>query len=112
MSEIIAEAKNVRISARKARLVGETLSGKNALSTLETLKYEPRKAGLMIAKVLKSAIANATNNNKLTDKKLVIKQVIINEGQDLKRARPRSRGMSHPILKKSSHIRVILEESK
>lgn len=110
MSEIIAEAKNVRISTRKARLVAETLRGKNALATLETLKYEPKKAGLMIAKVLRSAIANATNNNKLDDKKLTIKEVVVNEGQDLKRARPRSRGMSHPILKKSSHIRVVLEE--
>lgn len=110
MSEIIAEAKNVRISARKARLVGETLSGKSALLTLATLKYEPKKAGLMIAKVLKSAIANATNNNKLDEKKLVIKQVIINEGQDLKRSRPRSRGMAHAILKKNSHIRVVLED--
>ncbi len=110
MSEIIAEAKNVRISARKARLVGETLSGKSAVASLTTLKYEPKKAGLIISKVLKSAIANATNNNKLDEKKLVIKQVVINEGQDLKRARPRSRGMSHPILKKSSHIKVVLEE--
>ena len=112
MNEVIAEAKNLRISARKARLVAETLTGRSALMTLETLKYEPKKAGLLIAKVLKSAIANATNNNKLDDKKLVIKRVVVNEGQDLKRAMPRSRGMSHPILKKSSHIRVVLEETK
>ncbi len=110
MTEVIAEAKNVKISARKARIVAETLAGRNALPTLETLKYEPKKAGLMIAKVLKSAIANATNNNKLDEKKLIIKQVVVNEGQDLKRSKPRSRGMAHPILKKSSHIRVILED--
>ncbi len=108
----IAEARNVRISTRKARLVGETLVGKSALTTLEVLQFEPKKAGLMIAKVLKSAIANATNNDKLDEKKLVIKDVVINEGQDLKRFRPRSRGMAHPVVKKSSHIRVVLEEVK
>jgi len=110
MIQITAEAKNLRISARKTRLVSQTLIGHSAKESLESLKFEPKKAGLLIAKVLRSAIANATNNNKLDEKKLMIKDVIVNEGQDLKRARPRSRGMSHPILKKSSHIRVILEE--
>ncbi len=108
----IAEAKNVRISTRKARLVGETLVGRNAFDTLEVLRFEPKKAGLMIAKVIKSAIANATNNDKLDEKKLVIREVVINEGQDFKRFRPRSRGMANPIIKKSSHIRVVLEEVK
>lgn len=111
MEQIIAEAKNLRISTRKARLVAKSLSGKNATSSLEILKFEPKKGGLLIAKVLKSAIANATNNLKLDDKKLVIKEVVVNEGQDLKRYRPRSRGMAHPIIKKSSHIKVILEET-
>jgi len=111
MSEIIAEAKNLKISARKARIVAETLGGKSAALTLETLKFEPKKAGLMIGKVLKSAIANATNNNKSDEKKLIIKQVVVNEGQDMKRSRARSRGMAHAILKKSSHIKVILEDT-
>lgn len=110
MNQVIAEGKNLRISTRKARLVAESLVGKNAVATLETLKYQPKKAGLLISKVLKSAIANATNNNKLTEKKLVIKEITVNEGQFLKRFRPRSRGMAHPIIKKSSHIRVVLEE--
>jgi large subunit ribosomal protein L22 len=109
--DISAEAKNLRISTRKARLVASTLSGKSAVGVLEMLKFEPKKAGGQIAKVLKSAIANASQNNKLDEKKLVIKEIIVNEGQDLKRYRPRSRGMSHPILKKSSHIKVVLEET-
>ena len=85
--------------------------GKNALTTLESLKYQPKKAGLFISKVLKSAIANATNNNKLSEKKLIIKEIVVNEGQVLKRFKPRSRGMAHPILKRSSHIKVVLEET-
>lgn len=107
--EVLAETKNIRLSARKARLIARNLVGKNAVSTLESLRYENKKAALPILKVLKSAIANATNNFKLTEKNLVITNVVVNEGQNLKRYRPRSRGMAHPILKKSSHIKVILK---
>lgn len=110
MEPVTAEAKNLRISARKARLLASTLVGRNASLSLETLKFQPQKAGLLIAKVLKSAIANATNNAKLDEKKLVIRDVVVNEGQDLKRFRPRSRGMAHPVVKQSAHIKVILEE--
>ncbi len=112
MEQVIAEAKNLKISARKARLVAKGLSGKNAIVSLEILKFQPKKAGLLISKVLKSAIANATNNNKLDEKKLVIKEVIVEEGRGLKRFKPRSRGMANPIIKKSAHIRVVLEEIK
>lgn len=107
-----AESKNLRISTRKTRLVASSFVGKNAVQSLESLKFQPKKAGLVIAKVLKSAIANATNNDKLDESKLMIKDIVVNEGQDLKRWRPRSRGMAHPILKKSSHVRVVLEEAK
>ena len=110
MDNVFAEGRNLRISTRKARLVAATLVGKNAVNTLESLKFQPKKAGLLISKVLKSAIANATNNNKLSEKKLVIKEIVVNEGQVLKRFKPRSRGMAHPIIKKSSHIKVVLEE--
>ncbi len=112
MEQVIAEAKNLRISARKVRLVAKTLTGKKALISLEVLKYQPKKAGLLISKVIKSAIANATNNNKLDEKKLTIKEVVVNEGRPLKRFKPRSRGMAHSILKKSAHIKVVLEEVK
>lgn len=108
--KVMAESKNIRISTRKARLVATVFVGKMASPTLEILKFEPKKAGLPLAKVLKSAINNATNNFKLDEKKLIIKDIVVNEGQNLKRFRPRSRGMAHPILKKSSHIRVFLEE--
>ena len=110
MNNVFAEGKNLRISTRKARLVANALVGKNAVNTVESLRFQPKKAGLLISKVLRSAIANATNNNKLSEKKLVIKEIVVNEGQVLKRFRPRSRGMAHPILKQSSHIKVVLEE--
>jgi len=112
MEQIYAEAKNLRISARKARLLAKNLIGKNALESLEILRYQPQKAGLLISKVLKSAIANATNNKKWDDKKLKIKDVLVNEGRVLKRYQPRSRGMANQIMKRSAHIKVVLEEAK
>ena len=110
--EVIAEAKNIRISPRKVRLVAEELTGKKALEAVESLKFVPKKASLPLSKVIKSAISNAKNNNKMDEKKLIIKEVVVNEGPKLKRFLPRSRGMVHPILKRSSHIRVVLEEAK
>lgn len=110
--EVMAEAKNVRISPRKVRLVAAELSGKKAQDAIESLKFVPRKASLPLSKVIKSAVSNAKNNNKMDEKKLVIKEVVINEGPRLKRFLPRSRGMAHPILKRSSHIKVVVEEIK
>lgn len=108
----IAEGNNLRTSTRRARLVAGNFVGKNAVQSLESLKFQPKKAGHMIAKILKSAIANATHNDKLDENKLMIKEITVNEGQNLKRWRPRSRGMANPIIKKSSHIRIVLEEKK
>src|SRR3989344_5203565 len=108
--EVIAEAKNIRISPRKVRLVAEELAGKKALEAVESLKFVPKKASLPLSKVIKSAISNAKNNNKMDEKKLIIKEVVVNEGPKLKRFLPRSRGMVHPILKRSSHIRVVVSE--
>lgn len=107
--DVVAEAKNIRKSPRKVRLVADQLRGKNALQALESLKYTPKSAGLPLSKVIKSAVANATHNMKLDDKKLIIKEILINEGPTLKRFQPRSRGMAHPVLKRTSHIRIVLE---
>ena len=110
--KVIAEGKNIRISPRKVKLVADNLIGKNASETLEVLRFVQKKASLPLSKVLKSAINNATNNNKLNEKKLVIKEVVVNEGPRLKRYLPRSRGMANPIIKRTSHIRVVVEEGK
>ncbi|MCH8820985.1 50S ribosomal protein L22 [Patescibacteria group bacterium] len=108
--EVFAEGKNIRISPRKAKLVADNLAGKHASEALEVLKFVQKKASLPLAKVLKSAISNATNNNKLDEKKLIIKEVVVNEGPRLKRFLPRSRGMANPIIKRTSHIRVVVVE--
>ena len=109
--EVEASANNIRISPRKVRLVAESFAGRNAQEALERLRFVPKKASLPLSKVIKSAISNAKNNNKLDEKKLVIKEIVINEGPRLKRFLPRSRGMVHPILKRTSHIKVVVTES-
>ena len=110
--EVEAVAKNIRVSPRKARLVAESFTGKNALEALESLRFVPKKAGFTLSKVIKSAVNNATHNNKLDEKKLIIKEIVVNEGPRLKRYLPRSRGMVHPILKRSSHIKVVISEGE
>jgi large subunit ribosomal protein L22 len=107
--DVIAEAKNIRKSPRKVRLVADGLRGQNPQAALEILKYTRKDAALPLSKVIQSAVANATNNLKLDAKKLTIKEVMVNEGPVLKRFAARSRGMAHPILKRTSHIKVILE---
>jgi large subunit ribosomal protein L22 len=109
---IKAEANNLRISPRKIRLVAKNLAGKNASAALISLRFVEKKSAAPLAKVLKSALSNATNNNKLEERKLVIKEIQTMEGPTLKRFQPRSRGMAHKIFKRTSHIRVILEEKK
>jgi large subunit ribosomal protein L22 len=107
--DIIAQAKNIRKSPRKVRLVADGLRGQNPLLVLQALKVNNKSASLPLSKVIKSAVANATNNLKMDSKKLIIKEILVNEGPVLKRYEARSRGMAHPILKRTSHIRVVLE---
>lgn len=110
MTQAIAEGKNLRVSAKKVRLVAENLAGKKATQTLDHLKFVQKKAALPLSKVLKSAIANAQNNKNLKSENLIVKEVLVNEGPTLKRIRPVSRGAAHRILKRTSNIKVILEE--
>ncbi len=110
MTEVIAISKNLRISPKKARLVAENFSGKPAQEALDSLRFVPKKAAVPITKVLKSAIANAQNNKRLKPEGLVIKEILVDAGPTLKRIRPVSRGAAHQILKRTSHIKVVLEE--
>lgn len=110
--EVEATGKNIRISPRKVRVVADQLAGKKAKDALESLRFVPKKAAGPLSKVVKSAMSNATNNNRLDEKNLVIKEIVVSEGPRLKRFLPRSRGMVHPILKRSSHIKVVVTEGE
>lgn len=107
---IKAEANNLRVSPRKLRLVAKNLVGRKAADVLVSLKFSEKKSSGPLSKVIKSALSNATNNNKLDEGKLFIKEIQTTEGTTLKRFRPRSRGMAHKIAKRTSNIRVVLED--
>ena len=107
---IKAEQKFLRMSPRKLRLVAESLRGiKSPALALEYLEAMQKTAALPIAKAIKTAVANAKNNMKLSEDTLKIKSLEINDGPSYKRFRPVSRGQAHAIKKYTSHIRVVLE---
>ncbi|MFZ4774951.1 MAG: 50S ribosomal protein L22 [Terrimicrobiaceae bacterium] len=102
--------KFARISAFKAREVTRAIQGLPATDALDILRFTPKKAALLITKTLKSAIANAENNNSLNAANLVIKEAVVGEGPTFKRSQPKARGSAGPIRKRTSHIRIILTD--
>ena len=88
------------------------IHGKRAAEALELLRVIPRKSARIIEKTLKSAIANATNNAKLAADVLVVKEAVANEGPRLKRFQPKARGSAGPIIKRLSHVRIVLTDGR
>lgn len=110
MNEIKAVHRFARTSAQKARLVADQVRGMPVDQAYDLLKFSPRKAAALIAKVLNSAIANAENNNGLDSSKLVISRILIDEGPSLKRIMPRAKGRADRIVKRTSHISIYVSE--
>ena len=110
--KVKAVAKDVRISPRKVRLVTDIVKGKRADEALTILNFLPTPAAKAVAKVIKSATANAENNFQMSSADLKIADIFIDQGHTLKRARPKSRGRISPILKRSSHITVFVNEEE
>ena len=107
-----AHAKYVRISCRKVNIVIDLIRGKNVDEALAILMYTPKAAAPVVAKVLNSAIANAVNNQELNRQNLYVAEVYANPGPTLKRYVARSRGSASPMLKRTSHISVVLDQKK
>lgn len=105
-----ATAKYVRISSRKVKIVIDLIRGKNVDEALAILQYTPKAAAPVVAKVLNSAIANAVNNQELNRQNLYVAEVYANPGPTLKRYVARSRGSASPMLKRTSHISVVLDQ--
>lgn len=101
--------RQIRISPKKARLVAKLVANMKALDAVDILKFTPKRSATPIKKLLQSAIANAQNNFKQDKSKLYIKEITVTEGPTYKRSMPVSRGRSHPILKRTSHITIKLE---
>ena len=106
----ICIAKYIRISPRKVRIVADLIKGKSVDDAYAILTYTPKAASTVLAKVLKSAEANAVNNNGLNREKLYVETAIANPGPVLKRYMPRARGSASSIKKRTSHITVVLKE--
>ena len=102
--------RGARISAFKAREVSRAIQGLPVAAALDLLAFTPRKAAAMIAKTLKSAVANAENNNNLRADKLVVQEATVGEGPTFKRFQPKARGSAGPIRKRTSHIRIIVTD--
>ncbi len=103
---VSATAKYVRISPRKVRLVTDLIVGRPVEEAAAILRFMPNAAARDVAKVLRSATANAENNFNLTADELHVESAIANEGPTLKRIRPRAQGRAFQILKRTSHITV------
>ena len=107
--EIIAESKYIRISPRKVALVVKALAGLSPKDALEKLSFIGKSAASPLAKILKSALANAQNNKKLKPTDLKIKKLEVLPGPSFKRWRPISRGQAHSYKRRTSHIKITLE---
>lgn len=108
--EVKAVARYVRISPQKVRKVLGTVKGKPVGAGLDILKFMPQKAAGLLEKILRSAIANAENNNNLDIDALIVKNIVVDQGPMLKRFRARARGRGARILKRTSHITITVAD--
>jgi large subunit ribosomal protein L22 len=105
-NEVRAEAKWVRMSARKARVVADHIRGRSVPEARTVLAFTPRAAAREIEKVLKSAVANAEANHNLAGDELFVSAAYVDEGPTIKRWRPRARGRVNRVFKRTCHITV------
>jgi large subunit ribosomal protein L22 len=108
--EVRAIYRYAKISPFKVREVTRAIQGLPVAAALDLLAFTPKKAAVMINKTLKSAVANAENNANLKVDGLVVKEAIVGEGPTIKRMMPRARGSGSRILKRTSHIRIVLTD--
>ena len=108
--EARATLKYARISARKVKIVADLIRGKDVNEALAIVKFTPKIASETIEKLLKSAIANAENNNGMSAENLYVEECYANKGPTMKRVRPRAQGRAYRIEKRMSHITIVLNE--
>jgi large subunit ribosomal protein L22 len=108
--QVHAITKNIRMSAQKMREVVRQIQGLPALQAQAVLAVVPRKGARFVAKTLKSAIANAENNNSAKPETLRIKEAVAQTATTLKRFTPKARGSAGPILKRNCHVKIVLTD--
>jgi len=109
--EVLAKHRYAQISPQKVRLVADQIRGLPVDKALDILTYSPKKAAGLVKKVLESAIANAEHNEGADIDELVVGKVFVDEGPTMKRIMPRAKGRADRILKRSSHINVVVSDS-
>lgn len=110
--EARAIAKYVRIAPLKVNYICAEIRGKQVDEALSILKFTPKRGAKELYKVLNSAVANAENNLNINRDTLYVKEAYANDGPTMKRFRPKAKGMAYPILKRSSHIGVVVAEQE
>ena len=107
--QIFALSKSVRVAPRKVRLVADAIRALSVQDALEALNATDKRGAVSLSKTLRSAVANAKNNNKVEVDNLKIKAIEVVEAPSFKRFHPSTRGRVHPYKRRGSHIRIILE---
>lgn len=105
---VSATLKNIGVSPQKARLVADQVRGKKVAQALLTLQFSDKKSGLIIRKVLESAIANAEHNNGHDIDDLYVSAICVDEAPVLRRFQARAKGRGNRIIKRRSHVRVVV----
>lgn len=108
ITESLAQYRKADSSAQKVRLVANLIRGKKVLNALNILRFNNKKSALLVRKVLHSAIANAEHNKGLDVDTLFITKITVDEGPIMKRTMPRAKGRADRILKRSSHITIVV----
>lgn len=109
--EVKAIMKDARISPSKVRDIAKTIQGRSASDALKITQFSERKGAALVGKTLKSAIANAENNHELSADDLKVKSATVDQGHVMKRFQPKARGSAGPILKRMSHIKIVLTDN-
>ena len=110
--DVTAITRFARMSPLKGRALARSVQGLPVADALKVTQFTPGKAAALVGKTLKSAIANAETNAKLSVDDLVVRLAVIEEGPRLRRFWPRARGSASPILKRMAHVRIILTDGK
>ncbi len=108
--EVKARLRFARISPRKARLVADLVRGKRSEEALNILSFTKKASSKILIKLLKSAIANATQKKTIDIDRLYVKQIMVDQGPTMKRFQPRALGRATTIRKRTSHINIVLDE--
>ncbi len=110
MQQAVAHLRDARISPRKVKIVLDLIRNKDVALARAILKNTPKAASELLLKLLNSAVANADNNHHMDVSKLYVSECFVCEGKTLKRIRPRAQGRAFQILKRTSHVTLVLKE--